>query len=139
MAREEGEPSAAARERQRPRLAGEEREGPPGDHLAEPISAPRERSRPDPLIDGFRLHGRRHASHARCNAEMGATAVREHGRLDAQGEALLRQAMRQLSLTARSYHRVLKLSRTIADLAGAEDIRTADVAEALQYRPRGVG
>jgi magnesium chelatase family protein len=70
---------------------------------------------------------------------MGATAVREHGRLDAQGEALLRQAMRQLSLTARSYHRVLKLSRTIADLAGAEDIRTADVAEALQYRPRGVG
>ena len=45
--------------------------------------------------------------------------------------------MTQLSLSARAYHRVLKLARTIADLAGAEDIGAAHLAEALQYQPRG--
>ena len=44
--------------------------------------------------------------------------------------------MTQLQLTARAFHRVLKLSRTIADLAGEHDIASAHVAEALQYRPR---
>jgi len=46
------------------------------------------------------------------------------------------QAMRQFNLSARAYHRVLKLGRTIADLAGSERIQTARIAEALQYRPR---
>ena len=48
-------------------------------------------------------------------------------------------AMRQLNLSARSYHRVLKIARTIADLAGSEGIETPHLAEALQYRPRSVG
>jgi magnesium chelatase family protein len=48
-------------------------------------------------------------------------------------------AMNQLSLSARSFHRVLKLARTIADLGGAEVILTSHLAEALQYRQRGAG
>jgi len=44
--------------------------------------------------------------------------------------------MRQLQLTARAYHRVLRLSRTIADLAGVEEITQVHLAEALQYRPK---
>jgi len=51
-------------------------------------------------------------------------------------QALMKTAMRQVQLTARAYHRVLKLSRTVADLAGAEDIIQVHLAEALQYRPK---
>ena len=48
----------------------------------------------------------------------------------------MRAATQQMNLSARAYHRVLKLSRTIADLAGAPEIQVAHLAEALQYRPR---
>jgi magnesium chelatase family protein len=48
----------------------------------------------------------------------------------------MKSAMSQLQLSARAYHRVLKLARTIADLAGAEVIGPSHLAEALQYRPR---
>jgi magnesium chelatase family protein len=71
------------------------------------------------------------------NAEMGPAAVEQHCRLDDAGRALLRRASAQLGLTARGYHRVLKLARTIADLAASESIELAHLAEALQYRARG--
>jgi magnesium chelatase family protein len=67
---------------------------------------------------------------------MGPGEVRRHCPTEVPAEALLRAAVQRLHLSARSYHRVLKLARTIADLAGAETIGAAHVAEALQYRPR---
>ena len=62
--------------------------------------------------------------------------VREHCPLDDAGRALLRAAVQQLGMSARAFHRILKLSRTIADLEGVGEIRTHHLAEALQYRPR---
>jgi magnesium chelatase family protein len=56
--------------------------------------------------------------------------------LDDAVKGLLRAAMQQLHLTARAYHRIVKLARTVADLAGHERIETAHLAEAIQYRPR---
>ncbi|WP_345318978.1 ATP-binding protein [Candidatus Villigracilis proximus] len=62
--------------------------------------------------------------------------VRQFFQLQAEGQSLMRSAMSQLNLSARAYHRILKLSRTIADLAGSEEIQSAHLAEALQYRPK---
>ena len=71
-----------------------------------------------------------------CNADMGPGEVRTICQLDETGRGLIRAAMQQLQMSARAFHRILKLSRTIADLAGNERIETAHLAEAIQYRPR---
>ena len=71
-----------------------------------------------------------------CNAEMGPAEVHELCTIDATGERLLKAAMQQLHLSARAFHRVLKLARTIADLADSEIIASNHLAEAIQYRPR---
>ena len=64
--------------------------------------------------------------------------MREHcqSKLDDQSQQLLRLAMTQLSLSARAFHRILKLARTIADMAGSDSIASAHLAEAIQYRQR---
>lgn len=71
-----------------------------------------------------------------CNAEMVPGEVREYCQLDDEGRSLLGSAMQQLQMSARAFHRILKLALTIADLAGEGEITTAHLAEAIQYRPR---
>ena len=70
------------------------------------------------------------------NSEMKNKDIKEFCKLNDQSMDLLRQAVTQMHLSARSYHRILKLARTIADLAGEDDIQTEHVAEALQYRAK---
>ncbi|HVU55852.1 MAG TPA: YifB family Mg chelatase-like AAA ATPase [Puia sp.] len=69
-----------------------------------------------------------------CNAQMTGKIIKEFCRVDATGEKLLRDAMTRLHLSARAYDRILKVSRTIADLAGEEYIKPGHLAEAIQYR-----
>ncbi|HEY82181.1 MAG TPA: YifB family Mg chelatase-like AAA ATPase [Dehalococcoidia bacterium] len=71
-----------------------------------------------------------------CNAEMTPAEVREFCQLEEQAQSLLQAAMKQLYLSARAFHRVLKLARTIADLENSVIIKAHHVAEAIQYRPR---
>jgi len=70
----------------------------------------------------------------RCNARMNSKMIRAYCQLDDAGEGMLRMAMQELNLSARAYDRILKVSRTIADLAGAEQIVAEHVGEAIQYR-----
>ncbi len=74
-----------------------------------------------------------------CNADMRPAEVRQFCQLDDTGRGLMKTAMQQLQLSARAYHRILKLARTIADLARSEAIQPTHLAEALQYRPREIG
>ena len=67
---------------------------------------------------------------------MGNKDIKEHCTLTQEGLDLLKMAVSSLNLSARGYHRVLKLSRTIADLATSENIQAEHIAEALQYRAR---
>ncbi len=69
-----------------------------------------------------------------ANSHMGPREVRRFCVVDSRGEALLRAAVRRLGLSARAYHRILKLARTVADLDGTDSLTSAHVAEAIQYR-----
>ncbi|TAH49280.1 MAG: ATP-binding protein [Chloroflexota bacterium] len=76
------------------------------------------------------------ATPLQANADMGPAEVRQFCELDEAGKQLMRAAMKQMNLSARAYHRILKLARTIADLAESENIETQHLAEAVQYRAR---
>jgi magnesium chelatase family protein len=69
-----------------------------------------------------------------CNARMETKDIRKYCRIDSQGEELMRTAINRLGLSARAYDRILKVSRTIADLAGAAEILPEHLSEAIQYR-----
>ena len=76
------------------------------------------------------------SSHIVANADMRVREIRQFCKLQDEGQSLMRAAMSQLNLSARAYHRILILARTIADLTGREDIQSTHLAEALQYRPK---
>lgn len=69
-----------------------------------------------------------------CNAQMNSKLLHTYALPDASGLALLKNAMTKLNLSARAYDRILKVSRTIADLAGSENIEPCHLAEAIHYR-----
>lgn len=69
-----------------------------------------------------------------ANAQMSSTMAREYCKLNPGGQQLLKNAMNRLQLSARAYDRILKVARTIADLAASEDIQMEHLAEAIQYR-----
>jgi magnesium chelatase family protein len=73
-------------------------------------------------------------SHIYNNGDMGSKEVRKYCRLDTSGEELLKMAMTKLGLSARAYDRILKVSRTIADLDQSESILSRHISEAIQYR-----
>jgi magnesium chelatase family protein len=82
-----------------------------------------------------RLQSRRYKQRSpHCNGEMGPDAIRRWARPDKDGRRLLEHAIRGLGLSARAYHRILRVARTIADLAGEEMVSSSHLAEAIAYR-----
>ena len=69
-----------------------------------------------------------------CNAQMPGRMVRELCQINQAGQVLLKTAMERLQLSARAYDRILKVARTIADLADSNDIKIEHLAEAIQFR-----
>ncbi len=72
--------------------------------------------------------------HIHCNAHMGTREIERYCAIGKDAHNLLREAIDYFGLSARAYHRILKLARTIADLDGREDIRLGDISEGIQYR-----
>jgi magnesium chelatase family protein len=105
-----------------------------GDRMGETSESIRKRVQAARNIQQQRFAGSQ--SDIICNADMRVGEIRQFCKLQDQGQSVMRAAMMQLNLSARAYHRILKLARTIADLAGSEEIQSAHLAEALQYRPK---
>jgi magnesium chelatase family protein len=88
----------------------------------------------------IQCEGCRYRPAAPFNSAMSGEELRRYASLDREGQKLLQLAFEMLGLSARAYDRIVKVARTIADLAGAEQIEAAHVAEAIRYRAldRGV-
>jgi magnesium chelatase family protein len=89
----------------------------------------------DKVLAARRIQAERfQGSQIRTNSQMGVPELNRHCPVEPEGATLLEAAFDRLGLSARAYHRLLKVSRTIADMEGSESIRTAHIAEAIQYR-----
>ena len=99
-------------------------DGEKSEEIRKRVVAARERQ-----LERFKAHKKIY-----CNADMGTREVRTYCRLNSAGEELLKMAMTKLGLSARAYDRILKVSRTIADLENSENIEAAHISEAIQYR-----
>jgi magnesium chelatase family protein len=106
----------------------DDRRGEPSSSIRERVESARELQR----------HRFRDNPRLQSNADMGASDIRNFCKPEAAAQQLLNTTLRQMQLSARAYHRILKLSRTIADLAGSEAIEITHLAEAIQYRPRKI-
>ncbi len=101
------------------------------ERISEKSEAIRER-----VIKAREIQETRFADHPdlHCNAQMGSKMVRQVCKISEAGQVLLKKAMEKLGLSARAYDRILKVARTIADLAGTENIQIEHLAEAIQFR-----
>jgi magnesium chelatase family protein len=79
-------------------------------------------------------HQRQLERQGKTNSRLSVKEIDQHCALDTTSETLLKQAINRLNLSARAYHRILKVARTIADLSGVEKINNQHIAEAVQYR-----
>lgn len=104
------------------------RRGEPSASVRERVEAARDRQR----------HRFKTETRLQSNADMGPSDIRRFCQPEPAGQQLLNTTLRQMQLSARAYHRILKLSRTIADLAGSDTIKLENLAEAIQYRPRKI-
>ena len=103
----------------------------------EPSSAIRER-----VLKARQIQSERYSSlpevagkgRVHCNAQMNTSLLQQYVQLDEHSLHLLRTAMQKFNLSARAYDRILKVSRTIADLEGSEQVRSHHIAEAIGYR-----
>ena len=100
---------------------------------AEPSAAVKTRVNDARKIQNDRFGGKK------CNARMDSRDMRQFCALDETGAGLMKQAFETMGLTARSYDRILRVARTIADLEGAEQIQPHHLAEAIQYRAVNLG
>ncbi len=101
---------------------------------AEPSAAVRAR------VNGARaVQNKRFGGGGMCNARMGPEEMRRHCQLDGECAELMKNAFEAMGLTARSYDRILKVARTVADLDGSQDIQPQHIAEAIQYRAVNLG
>ena len=90
-------------------------------------------------VDAARRIQNRRFGGGMCNARMGPEEMRKFCALDEEAAELMKEAFDALGLTARSYDRILKVARTVADLEGSEQIQPQRIAEAIQYRAVNLG
>jgi magnesium chelatase family protein len=99
--------------------------------VSEPSRIIRER-----VMNARNIQKERYVEHPgiHCNAQMSSKMLRNYCTIDAAGHSIMKTAMQKLALSARAYDRILKVSRTIADMEASPTIQTHHLAEAIQYR-----